>query len=80
MTSGTAAEERFTDIGKNPKTMKKKQLTPEQEEFFKQLGTIIDSDLANLLKDYTLEQIMKAKISFLPDEKTLSLTIKIEFE
>ena len=59
--------------------MKKKPLTQEQEEFFKQLGTIVDSDLANLLKDYTLEQIMGARISFLPNEKELSLTIKVEF-
>lgn len=57
--------------------MKKKQLTQKQEEFFRRMGAIIDHDLANLLKDYSLEQIMKAQILTKINEHNLSLTIEI---
>lgn len=42
------------------------------------MGRIIDSDLAVLLKDFTPEQIMQARIVFTMDKKNLALTIKIE--
>ena len=57
--------------------MKKKQLTQEQEEFFRRMGAVIDHDLANLLKDYSLEQIMRAQILTEIDEHNLSLTVEI---
>lgn len=78
MTSGTPDVEKFMDIGKNPKNMKKQELTPEQENFYKEMGRVIDSDLAVLLKDFTPEQIMQARIVFTMDKKNLALTIKIE--
>lgn len=57
--------------------MKKKQLTQEQERFFKGGGKIIDTELANLLKDYSLDQIMKAPILIETDKENLTITIQI---
>lgn len=78
MILGTLGAEKFMDIGKNPKKMKKQELTPKQKSFFKETRKIIDSDLAILLKDFTPEQIMQARIVFTIDKKNLVLTIKIE--
>lgn len=57
--------------------MEKKQLTQKQKEFFRRMGAIINQDLANLLKDYSLEQIMRAQILTEIDEHNLSLTVEI---
>ena len=58
--------------------MKKQNLTPLQKTFFKEMEQAIGSDLAKLLSGYTLEEIMKAKFVIIPDEKQLTLTIKVE--
>ena len=75
---GILGAEKSMDIGKNPKKMKKQNLTPPQKTFFKEMEQTIDSDLAKLLSDYTPEEIMKAKFVIIPDEKQLTLTIKVE--
>lgn len=58
--------------------MKKQNLTPQQKAFFKEMEQTIDFDLAKLLSDYTLEEIMKAKFVIIPDEQQLTLTIQVE--
>lgn len=67
------------DIGKNLKKMKKQKLTPEQNDFFKNMGKIIDHDLATLLKGYTPEQIMKARLATKIDKENLALIIQFKF-
>lgn len=57
--------------------MKKKQLTPEQERFFRGWGRIIDTEFAKLLKDYSIDQIMKAPVLIETDEENLAITIQI---
>lgn len=66
------------DIGKNLKKMKKQKLTPEQNDFFKNMEKIIDHDLATLLEGYTPEEIMKARIATEIDKENLALTIQIK--
>ena len=78
MIFGTPGAEKFMDTGKNPKKMKKQNLTPPQKTFFKEMEQTIDSDLAKLLSDYTPEEIMRAKFVIISDEKQLTLTIKVE--
>lgn len=66
------------DIGKNLKKMKKQKLTPEQNDFFKNMEKTIDHDLATLLEGYTPEEIMRAQIATEIDKENLALTIRIK--
>lgn len=76
------------DTGKNPKKMKNQNPTPQllsslremkKTSFLKGVERIICSDLANILGDYSLEEIEKARIIVTTDEKKRTLTIRFEF-
>ena len=58
--------------------MKKQKLTPEQNDFFKNMEKTIDHDLATLLEGYTPEEIMRAQIATEIDKENLALTIRIK--